>query len=540
MSAKIPPQTKPTDAAKPATTQQNDPNKAATAQSPKATSGAQSGQHTELAKNASTSSLPPVSAKGPLIGIDNYDPYKHLEINSPRSLKAMKELGVLPENLKFKTKEELKFKTKDDLKLTTTVTQIQHPPSATQAHEGHKKEEKKDEYGFISKEDLKGFFNLEDAGEKKAYEKLVEMHDKNYKHLVKKISARRKELIQADEKAEAKKKRHDALRKQQLQKLEIEKKTILKKLEEEHKLKEEKERKKREHELKKMGGDGAKSAKDLNKSVASVSSAKGAPQPSVSQKTVPGSQKAGTDLSKGPMITADGKVVGGKDAAKVTAAAGDGKDKKAAVGADGKPHDAAPHTALGPDGKPLPHGAPLGPDGKPLALHPAGDHALAEHHARLQSSTLSAYGKSARSQQHMERHKPLKLDDELKESSILVFLDKSAAQKQRLDLGLQDRTKKDLEKDKKRMKDLMKQEKMFILELSQKRNTSAYKSHEGLGNAKTRKIEYLYDLSRNPVEMMKEKQQKEMEHMMNYEIALQVNTSSNIKDHEEATRRSAQ
>jgi hypothetical protein len=50
----------------------------------------------------------------------------------------------------------------------------------------------------------------------------------------------------------------------------------------------------------------------------------------------------------------------------------------------------------------------------------------------------------------------------------------------------------------------------------------AYKSHEALGNAKTRKIEYLYDLSKDPVSMMKEKQQKEMEHMMNFELALQV------------------
>lgn len=117
--------------------------------------------------------------------------------------------------------------------------------------------------------------------------------------------------------------------------------------------------------------------------------------------------------------------------------------------------------------------------------------------------------------------KPIKLDEELKESSILVFLDKGIAHKDQLDLNLRDRTKLDLERDKLRMKELMHRQKQEIIEMSQKRNQSAYRSTEGLGNAKTRKIEYLYDLSRNPVDMMKEKQQKEMEHMMNYEIALQ-------------------
>lgn len=121
-----------------------------------------------------------------------------------------------------------------------------------------------------------------------------------------------------------------------------------------------------------------------------------------------------------------------------------------------------------------------------------------------------------------EHEKKLKLEDELKESSILMFLDKSAHHKDLLDTDLKERTKKDLQRDKQRMKELMKRQKMELLELSQKRAASAYKSHETLGNAKTRKIEYLYDLSRNPLEMMKEKQQKEMESMMNYQIALQV------------------
>lgn len=118
--------------------------------------------------------------------------------------------------------------------------------------------------------------------------------------------------------------------------------------------------------------------------------------------------------------------------------------------------------------------------------------------------------------------KKLRLEEQLKESSILVFLDKSAQHKELLDLDLKERTKRDLERDKQRMKELMKKQKTDLLEMAQKRSASAYKSHENLGNVKTRKIEYLYDLSRNPLQMMKEKQQKEMEHMMNYEIALQL------------------
>lgn len=138
--------------------------------------------------------------------------------------------------------------------------------------------------------------------------------------------------------------------------------------------------------------------------------------------------------------------------------------------------------------------------------------------AGLAKSTANM--KDARGFNQIER-RPIKLDDELKESSILVFLDKGTAHKDLLDLNLVERTKKDLEKDKQRMKELMQKQKQEIIEMSRRRNPSAYKSQDNLGNAKTRKIEYLYDLSRNPVDMMKEKQQKEMEYMMNYEIALQ-------------------
>ena len=122
-----------------------------------------------------------------------------------------------------------------------------------------------------------------------------------------------------------------------------------------------------------------------------------------------------------------------------------------------------------------------------------------------------------------ENEKKLILNEELKESSILVFLDQSAHHKNLLDVDLKERTELDLKKDIKRMRELMKKQKKEVIEMTQKPSQAlSYKSHEALGNAKTRKIEYLYDLSKDPVKMMKEKQQKEMEHMMNFELALQV------------------
>ena len=126
---------------------------------------------------------------------------------------------------------------------------------------------------------------------------------------------------------------------------------------------------------------------------------------------------------------------------------------------------------------------------------------------------------------HQETKHPLILEHELKESSILGYLDKSVHHKDQLDIDLKERTKNDLKHDIKKMKELMKRQKEEILEMAQKRNASAYKNHEDLGNAKTRRIEYLNDLSRNPVTLMKERQQKEMEQIMNYQMALQVNCS---------------
>lgn len=145
----------------------------------------------------------------------------------------------------------------------------------------------------------------------------------------------------------------------------------------------------------------------------------------------------------------------------------------------------------------------------------------AKQGSSLAKSQADIGSKTTRGVANSVEKKPIKLDEELKESSILVFLDKSTAHKDQLDINLLDRTKQDLERDKQRMKQLMQKQKLEILEMSQKRNPSAYKSSETLGNAKTRKIEHLYDLSRNPVDLMKERQQKEMESMMNYEIALQ-------------------
>lgn len=145
-----------------------------------------------------------------------------------------------------------------------------------------------------------------------------------------------------------------------------------------------------------------------------------------------------------------------------------------------------------------------------------------EHEEDKHSSQDANKPEELRESKLSEKEKKLNLDEELEKSNIYVFLDKSTQNKELLDLNMMERTKKQLENDKQKIKDLMNHQKKQLLEMSQKRNTSAYKSQEGLGNAKTRKIEYLYDLSKNPVDMMKSRQQKEMEKMMNYEISLQV------------------
>jgi hypothetical protein len=310
-------------------------------------------------------------------------------------------------------------------------------------------------------DDLRGMFDMTDEKEKKAFELCVKKHETAHKNIVKKISDRRKELIKGKEENDKKKKEHDLLRSKQLKQLEEEKKIILKTLELEQKKREEEEKKKkleREKELKKD----VKTSDDKAKKPADDKS------------------KAPADDKSKPAAPADDK--------SKPAAPTDDKSKKPDDGKKDENQKSA---------------ASLSPDKKGA------------------KDTLPQREKSALTHKS-DREKKLKLDDELKESSILMFLDKSANHKELLDLDLKERTKRDLERDKQRMKDLMKRQKFELLEMAQKRAASAYKSHENLGNAKTRKIEYLYEISRNPVESMKEKQQKEMESMMNYEIALQV------------------
>ena len=121
-----------------------------------------------------------------------------------------------------------------------------------------------------------------------------------------------------------------------------------------------------------------------------------------------------------------------------------------------------------------------------------------------------------------EEKKPIIFETEVKEKGLFGYLDNSATHKDLLDLGLKNKGKKDLEKEKERIREMMEKQKKEILELATKRTQSAYKTHNTFENAKTRNIEYLSDLTRDPVQMMKEKQQKEMESMMNFEIGLQV------------------
>ena len=121
-----------------------------------------------------------------------------------------------------------------------------------------------------------------------------------------------------------------------------------------------------------------------------------------------------------------------------------------------------------------------------------------------------------------EKLKPIIFEEEVKKKGLYGYLDNSTTHKDQLDLGLKKMGKKDLEKEKERIRDLMEKQKKEILELAQKRTQSAYKTHDMTENVKTRNIEYLADLTRDPMEMLKEKQQKEMESMMNFEIGLQV------------------
>lgn len=377
------------------------------------------------------------------ITIDTFDFRKPQDINSPRSMEAMRFLGVAQSDLKCTTEEE-----------------------------------------------LKPLFNLQDKKEKEAYEACVAKHKKAYDHLKKKVSDKRAEIIKEHEAADKKKKEQEEYKQKQLKMLDEEKKALLKHLEAEQKKKDETEKRKKLEEVKKAGGDKDK-------------------KPEAGKKTEPGSPKNAPDKkdpkSPGPADKKDpkspGPGAGDKKEPKGTVPVpGTSPEKKESKADPGSPKS-DPKDAKGPI-KPVASSALLtGIDTQPLP---------------------SLKKKKTKAEILKDDKKVLKLEDELRESSILQFLDKSAAHKDRLDLSLHERTKKDLERDKLRMKELMKKTKKEILTMSEKRGLSAYKSQENLGNAKTRKIEYLYDLSRNPVELMKDRQQKEMEAMMNYEIGLQA------------------
>lgn len=380
-------------------------------------------------KNGPTPGAPGVP-KVVFVTIDSFDFRKPQDINSPRSMEAMRFLGVAQSDLKCKTEEE-----------------------------------------------LKPLFNLQDKKEKEAYEACVAKHKKAYDHLKKKVSDKRAEIIKEHEAVDKKRKEQEEYKQKQLKMLDEEKKSLMKHLEAEQKKKDEAEKKKKLEEAKKAGGDKDK-------------------KPEAGKKADPGSPK-----SPGPADKKDPKSPG--------PAAGDKKEPKRTVPVPGASPDKKDPGSPKTDTKDT-----KGP------LKPVASSALL---TGVDTQSLpSLKKKKTKADKEKEDKKVLKLDDELRDSSILQFLDKSAAHKDRLDLSLHERTKKDLERDKLRMKELMKKTKKEILTMSEKRGLSAYKSHENLGNAKTRKIEYLYDLSRNPVELMKDRQQKEMEAMMNYEIGLQA------------------
>lgn len=345
-------------------------------------------------------------------------------------------------------------------------------------------------------EDLQGMFNLNDEEEKKAFAKCVEKHKQANTHLVNKIKAKRTEMIEQQAEKDKRRKEQEDEKLKQLKRLEEEKKAILKKLEAEKA-----EQKKREEAAKKKKDEKEKAEKkgDVKK-------------PDAGKKEAPKSAETGKKEAPKSAETGkkpDNNLPSSPDQKKV--------DPKANPKVDPKAPAAAPN-----QGQPGAGTSPVNPQGQPVGMLTSVDLTKSQESLKNKKSPLSARGGLPGEKE--EDNKPLKLEDELKESSILVFLDKSTTQKHRLDLGLKEKTKKELERDKQRMKELMKQQKDQLIEMSQKRAASAYKSQEGLGNAKTRHIEYLNDLSRNPVEMMKDKQQKEMEHMMNYEIALQVSS----------------
>jgi hypothetical protein len=378
-----------TDQPASSTTKNGDPKNVAPTQSPA----------TGDKKNpASTTNLATGDKKVGLISIDNYDPSKGQQINSPRSLKAMKFHGV-----------ELK-----DLK------------------------------PLKSKEELQQMFDLTIKEEAEDFKRWEEKNRLHYENLKKKIAEKRKELILEEEDEKKKKLEFEQLKKKQLKILEEEKKTAKKEFE--------LEMKKREHELKKI--------QERIKRV----------RPDESSKTARKEKSLAKSADK-------------KDARKPTAT--DPKDKKA------------------PTSNPKVTNSQVLPP-----INPA--------------ESAKGSKKRPKSSSGKEEKKPIIFETDVKERGLFGYLDNSTTHKDLLELGLKQMGKKDLEKEKERIRDLMEKQKKEILELAQKRTQSAYKTHDMFENVKTRKIEYLADLTRDPVQLMKEKQQKEMESMMNFEIGLQV------------------
>ena len=325
-----------------------------------------------------------------------------------------------------------------------------------------------DDLKLATKDDLKLLFNLTDPEEQKAFEKCVEKNKRTYDSLKNKVSTKRKELIKIEEEELKKKKEADAIRQKQLKALEEEKKRVVVQLEE--------ERKKREADIKewKEKRDKAELARLKKYDITS---------------------------------TKDEKKTGKKD-----------KDKSPSK----KEIDKSPSKKeldKSPSKKEIDKSPSKKELDKPILPEKKDQPLSAQANSRLLDSSLGLSKKGTRPE---SVKKPILLDEELKNSTFAQYLDKSIHHKDLLDMGLRERTKKDLQNDKTRISELMYKQQRGILEMSQKRNQSAYKSQTDIGNAKTRKIEYMFELRKDPVELLKEKQQKEMEDMMDYEIGLQL------------------
>jgi hypothetical protein len=348
-------------------------------------------------------------------------------------------------------------------------------------------------------DDLKGKFNLADPDEKKAMQEVLEKHESAHKNLLKKISERRKELIHHAEEEAFKKHQQEILKAKQLQEIAIEKNSLMKQLAADPKY----------QEIEKIRKDNQKHSKEIVAKIdASMKNSSLLMTRSVSTHhldTV--SQKQGvlnsTQMTNSVLLSsADPKSP--KKNEPVSPKKGETK-KEPSVAKPGEKSVIEPSKVRinEPHDKTKPELSPSrsqSPGKRPLT----------------RTRTLTSAGNRQLSE------KRLKLDVELRNSSILAFLEKSAHHKDRLDVSLLERTKQDLARDKQRMKELMKKQKFDLIEMAQKRSASAYKPHEAPANAKTRMLDYLAELNKPVAENLQHKYQKEMEHIMNYEISLKV------------------